>query len=110
MKEFTRETTAEKPRDALIAEALQSMTLPLARHGYKLDSQTDGTLTYVRKYRHWLVYAACIFLFPLGLLTLLIVERAYITITFQQEGQTTTMRIAGEGTKKVKQAFETLTL
>jgi hypothetical protein len=110
MREFTREIVADKPRDALAADAVQAMTLPLARHGYKLDSQTDGVLTYVHTYRHWLCWTAAVFLFPLGLLTLLIVERAYITITFQQQGDTTTMRIAGEGTKKVRRAFEQLSV
>ena len=114
LKEFKRELTAEKPREAVIADALQSLTVPLARHGYEIQTQTDSTLTYARKYRPWFVWAPVIF-FPIGglvtlLLAIFFVEYAYITLSFEQDGGTTTMRVAGEGTSKVANAFETLTL
>jgi hypothetical protein len=47
MKQFASQITAERSSEALMADALQAMTVPLARHGYKLDAQTPTTLTYV---------------------------------------------------------------
>jgi hypothetical protein len=110
MRTFSREVTAERRREAVLTDAHQAVTVPLARHGYALDSQTDASLIYVCTYRPWYVILIAIVLFPIGLLALLHVERAYITITFEQDGGTTHMVMSGEGSKKVREAFETLSL
>jgi hypothetical protein len=110
MKDFTREVSSERPREAVVAEALQTLTVPLARHGYQLEAQTEVGLTYVRDYRPWWVWFLAICLFPIGLLAMFFVERAYITATFEEKDATTTMRVSGEGTSKVRKAFEGLTI
>ena len=43
----------------------------LAGWGYKLQAQDERSFTYVREYRHGWVIFVCIFLFPIGLLSLL---------------------------------------
>jgi hypothetical protein len=110
MKRFTREITTDKSREALLADALQSLTTPLARYKYELETQTDVSLTYVRKYRPWAVWVIAIGLFPIGLIALVFVERAYITVTFEEAQTGTVMRVVGEGTSELRDAFEALTM
>jgi hypothetical protein len=111
MKQFAREIAAEQPRETLMADALRSVTIPLARHGYVLEVQTDTSLTYARTYRPWWVWILTICFFPIGLLAYFaLAERAYVTMTFEQADDGALVRVAGEGTAAVSQAFATLTI
>jgi hypothetical protein len=94
-----------------MADALQAMTVPLARHGYTLESQTDASLTFVRTYRPWFAWVLTILFFPLGLLAYFAFrESAYIAMTFEDTDGHTVMRATGEGTLEVHHAFATMTL
>jgi hypothetical protein len=94
-----------------MADALRTMTVPLSRYGYVLESQTDVSLIYARTYRPWWVWILTIFLFPIGLLAYFaLAEHAYVTMTFEQADGHTVMRVSGEGEDKLRNAFATMTL
>ena len=94
-----------------MAETLQSVTVPMGRHGYSLEAQTRTSLTFVRSYRPWYVWVVTIGLFPLGLLAYLAGgERAYVTLSVGRQENQTLMRVSGEGTKTVSEAFCTMSL
>jgi hypothetical protein len=109
VEQFSREIPSEKSREALIADALQTVTVPLARHGYELQTQTDTSLTYALTYRPWWVWVLTICLFPIGLLAYFsLADHAYVTMTFEQTEGGSIMRVTGEGTLKVGMAFVTM--
>jgi hypothetical protein len=112
MEQFARElVAADRAPASLAAEALTTITVPLSQAGYTLEGQTETTLTFGRTYRTTLMWVLSVCLFPIGIFIYLAsAERAYITITFEAQGNDTVMRVAGEGTPEVRQAFETLSL
>ena len=112
MERFTRELVdATRPPSAVAADTLGTVTVPLAQAGYALEGQTATALTFVRTYRTTLTWVITVLTFPFGLLFYAAgAERAYITITFEPQGDGTFMRIAGEGPTEVKLAFEKLSL
>jgi hypothetical protein len=112
MEQFARELVdANRPPSAVAADAIGTITVPLSQAGYALEGQTATALTFVRTYRTTLTWVMTVITFPFGLLFYLAgVEKAYITITFEPQGDGTLMRIAGEGPSEVKRAFETLSI
>jgi hypothetical protein len=112
MELFTRELVdATRPPSAVAADTIGTVTVPLARAGFALEGQTATALTFVRTYRTTLTWVMTVVTFPFGLLFYLAgAEKAYITITFEPQGDGTLMRISGEGPAEVKRAFETLSL
>jgi hypothetical protein len=111
VKQFKREIASEQTREKLMADVLQTVTVPLARHRYVIDGRTDTSLIFVRTYRPWWVWIITIGLFPIGILAYLgLGERAYVTMTFEQLDGHALLRVSGEGTKEVSAAFETMSV
>ena len=108
---FSREIATAKPPNVVVAESLAAMSTPLARHGYRLQTQTETAMVYSLTYRRWWVWVITIATFPLGLLAFLgLPEIATITISLEPRGEGTLIRISGEATEPVREAFAQMEL
>jgi hypothetical protein len=112
VKYFDLEFESQKQPADLLRDCLASFTGQLASNGYMLTSQSEVTVTYHRKYRHWGVILLAIVFFPIGLLALLITDDATITATVEPDEDTggSVLIVTGTGPKNVRDGFETLQL
>ena len=110
MKSFSRDVQTSKPPDTVRAEALTSLTEPLARYGYVLTTESELGLTFARKYGPWWVWVLAVVIFPIGVLLLFVTDTATVTVVLEPENSGTLVRVAGRGERKVGQAFESMVL
>jgi hypothetical protein len=91
---------------------LTTWTGQLANNGYLLVAQSETTVTYHRKYRHWGVILLAVVFFPIGLLALLITDDATITATVESDETLggSTLTITGKAPRNVRRGFEELSL
>jgi hypothetical protein len=108
MERFDLRFESEEPPPSVLRECLAIWTGQLAENGYGLVSQSDVGVSYRRKYWRWYVIALAIFLFPIGLLFLLVKEEATITATIAPQGTGSVLLITGTAPKNVRAAFEVL--
>ncbi len=112
-REFSRSLVTEKSADAVIHEALQTLTRSLNRWGYRLTTQTSAALTYDRTYRPWYVWVIGLALTPMLIgvaLLILWTETETITILVDDREGGTAVLVQGEGPSKVRDAFARMEL
>ncbi len=77
--------------------ALLRLSPNLSSWGFVLSAQDERSLTFTRRYRSGWVIAACILLFPIGLLALLIERRTQtISVVLTPAGEGTRVIFSGE--------------
>jgi hypothetical protein len=110
VRTFSREIASDKTPDEVMAETVPTITVPLARHGYTIQLQTDRSLIYACTYHAWWTWALIVLTFPIGSLVfyLFLRDTAAISLSLRPNGGGTIMQVSGEGSKKVRQAFETM--
>jgi hypothetical protein len=97
-------TTAERA----MAEIMQHVAPPLARHGYTLADRTPYRLVFKRSRRPAWTIVLAIVLFPIGLFALLYQDSEQITIDLQPQGTSTLVSASGIGPLDVRRAFAIL--
>lgn len=112
MKYFDLEFETTKGTDAVRREFLAEWTGLLADWGYSVTSQSDDAITFHRKYRSVWVILGAIFLFPIGLLFLLITRSATITAVIERDSETerSVLSINGRAPRQLRRDFEGLQL
>jgi hypothetical protein len=108
MEQFDLEFRAEKSPKEILRECLAVWTGQLADNGYALTSQSDVGVSYSRKYWRWYIIALAVFLFPIGLLFLLVRDEATITATISHENGESVLVVNGTAPTNVREAFEDL--
>ena len=95
---FTHEIEADKPPGEVFPELMGAVAKPLARHGYSLQCQSEDAATFARTRR--------------GRLYRAITRRPpdEITVICEPRGAGTLLRIAGEASYAVREAFATMTV
>ena len=81
----------------------------IQRRGYKLEMQTDGGATFVRRYSPVIFFIVYVLFFPLGLLLLVARPTQNLSITFGEgeEAGTTSWSVIGTD-ERMREVFEAL--
>lgn len=107
MRSFEEVRETDAAPDAILPVVITGLSGPLGKDGYVLQTQSDRIITFARSYRPWWLWIGVIFLFPIGLLFLLVKHTATITIVLEPtESRGTRVRINGQGGFDVRAAFK----
>lgn len=110
MEQFDLQFESEQAPSQVIRECLAAWTSQLAENGYSLRSQSDVGLSYGRRYWRWYIIALAVFLFPIGLVFLLVKDEATITATVADRPGGSLLVVTGTAPSNVRAAFTTLEL
>jgi hypothetical protein len=105
---FAETWRAPSSAERAMAEIMEHVAPPLARHGYSLVERTPYRLVFKRSRRPAWTIVLAILLFPFGLLALLYQESEQITIDLQPQGTSTLVSASGIAPLDVRRAFAIL--
>jgi hypothetical protein len=105
---FAETWRAPSSAEHTMAELMEHVAPPLARHGYTLEARSPYRLVFARSKRPVWTILVAIFLFPFGLLALLYRDREQITIDLHPEGRSTLVSASGVAPLDVRRAFAIL--
>jgi hypothetical protein len=91
-----------------MAELMEHVAPPLARHGYDLVARSPYRLVFLREHRPAWTIVVAILLFPVGLLALLYKEREQFAIDLHPQGSSTLVSASGVAPLDVRRAFAAL--
>src|SRR4051794_9677581 len=105
---FAETWRAPSNAESTMAELMEHVAPPLARHGYSLVERSPYRLVFRRSRRPAWTIALAIVLFPFGLLALLYQDSEQIAIDLQAQGTSTLVSATGIAPLDVRRAFAML--
>jgi hypothetical protein len=105
---FAETWRAPSSAERTMAQLMQHVAPPLARHGYTLTERSPYRLVFRRTRRPAWTILVAIILFPFGLLALLYQDSEQIAIDLQPQGTSTLVSATGIAPLDVRRAFAAL--
>lgn len=106
---FTAEIDSDLSPGELKREILTTLSVPLGKSGYQLESESDADVTYAREYRPYAVPAIIFGIFLLFPLVFFFVQRTdRITFSISGVNGKTQLIVVGDGPRALRRSFDEL--